>query len=138
MTELWRTKLAVSIKCPCLTFSAAMSHLDVKISLVPKHKLIVPSTLTYWPLQHTSKQTKPQSRNDMYSNLFQNYSTLASWNYSQCLKILARNTLLSENNSSRQQLITPNFVWWHNMSCLHPIWFFLMCTCLDATDGKWE
>ena len=37
--------MAVSIKCPCLTFSAAMSCLDAKISLVPKHKLIVPSTL---------------------------------------------------------------------------------------------
>ena len=37
--------MAVLIKCPCLTFSAAMSCLDAKISLAPKHKLIVPSTL---------------------------------------------------------------------------------------------
>ena len=47
-------------KCPCLTFSAAMSCLDAKISLVPKHKLVVPSS--YLPLQHTSEQTRPQSR----------------------------------------------------------------------------
>ena len=51
--------MAVS-KCPCLTFSTAMSCLDVKISLVPKHKLVVPSS--YLPLQHTSEQTRPQSR----------------------------------------------------------------------------
>ena len=41
---LWRNKMPVSM-CPCLTFSAAMSCLDAKISLAPKHKLIVPSTL---------------------------------------------------------------------------------------------
>ena len=54
------TKMAVSIKCPRLTFSAAMSCLDVKISLVPKHKLIVPSTLLA-PATHirTDKATKP-------------------------------------------------------------------------------
>ena len=37
--------MAVLMKCPCLTFSAAMSCLDAKISLAPKHKLIVHSTL---------------------------------------------------------------------------------------------
>ena len=42
----------------CLTFSAAMSCLDAKISLVLKHKLIVPSTLLV--PQYTFEQTRPQ------------------------------------------------------------------------------
>ena len=43
-----------------ISSSAAMSCLDVKISLVPKHKLIVPSTLLA-PATHirTDKATKP-------------------------------------------------------------------------------
>ena len=54
-------KMAVS-KCPCLTFSAAMSCLEAKISLAPKHQLMVPSTLLA-PATHipTDKATKPQS-----------------------------------------------------------------------------
>ena len=68
---------------------------------------------------------------------------LASRNYSQCLKIIAKYTLLSKNKSSQQQLITPNFeclVAQHVMFAPNKInirtWFFLTCTCLDATDGK--
>ena len=51
--------MAVSIKCSCLTFSAAMSCLDAKISLVPKHNLIIPSTLLA-PATHiqTDKATR--------------------------------------------------------------------------------
>ena len=44
--------------CPCLTLSTAMSCLDAKISLVPKHQLIVPSTLLAPATE--SKHTKPQ------------------------------------------------------------------------------
>ena len=40
--KLWRINMAVS-KCPCLTLSNVM--LDAKISLVPTHQLIVPSTI---------------------------------------------------------------------------------------------
>ena len=36
--------MAVS-KCPCLTLSRVNVMLDAKISLVPTHQLIVPSTL---------------------------------------------------------------------------------------------
>ena len=45
-------------KCPFLTFNAAMSCLDAKISLVASITswYVQPS----WPLQHTFKQTKPQ------------------------------------------------------------------------------
>ena len=39
-----RIKMAVS-KCPCLTLSRVNVMLDAKISLVPTHQLIVPSTL---------------------------------------------------------------------------------------------
>ena len=59
-------KMPVS-KCLCLTFSAGMSCLDAKISLVPKHQLMVPSTVI-WSLQHKSKQTKPQSHKDTYAH----------------------------------------------------------------------
>ena len=45
-------------KCPCLTFSAAMSCLDAKISLVAS--ITSQYVQPYWPLQHTFKQTKPQ------------------------------------------------------------------------------
>ena len=50
--------MAVLIKCPCLTFRAAMSCLDAKISLVPKYKLIVPSTLLHSPCNtHPNRQS---------------------------------------------------------------------------------
>ena len=77
MTKLWRTKMAVSIKCPCLTFSAAMWCLDAKISLVPKHNPIVPSTLLA-PATHiqTDKATKPQE-----------YILLGHWHMSYFFKI---------------------------------------------------
>ena len=57
MTKLWRTKMVVS-KCPSLTFSAAKSCLDAKMSLVP-------STVPYSAFNligpcNTSEQTKPQ------------------------------------------------------------------------------
>ena len=45
-------------KCPCLTFSAAMSCLDAKISLFAS--ITSQYVQPYWPLQHTFKQTKPQ------------------------------------------------------------------------------
>ena len=52
--------MAVS-KCPCLTFSATMSCLDVKMSLAPSNQLIVPSVLLA-PATHirTDNATKPQ------------------------------------------------------------------------------
>ena len=48
-------------KCPCLTLIAVMSCLDAKISLVPKHQLIVPPTLLVPATHiHTEKATNPQ------------------------------------------------------------------------------
>ena len=61
--------MAVS-KCPYFIFSAAMSCLDAKISLVPKHLLIVPPTLLA-PATHirTDKATKPQNHKDTYAHI---------------------------------------------------------------------
>ena len=68
-----KTKLAVS-KCPCLTFSAAMSCLDAKISLVPQHQLIVPLTLLA-PATHvrTDKANNPQSHKDTHVNFLSRF-----------------------------------------------------------------
>ena len=62
--------MAVS-KCPCLNFSATMSCLDAKISLVPRHKLIVPSTLLA-PATHirTDKATEIHTLRPLTSELF--------------------------------------------------------------------
>ena len=68
--------MAVS-KCPCLTFTIAMSCLDAKISLVPKHELIVPQTLLA-PATHiwTNKATKKHTLTPLtYELFFQNSST---------------------------------------------------------------
>ena len=54
--------MAVS-KRPCVTFSAAMSCVDAKISLVPSNQLIVPSTLLAPATQiRTDKATKLEPR----------------------------------------------------------------------------
>ena len=68
-----KTKLAVS-KCPCLTFSAAMSCLDAKIALVPQHQLIVPLTLLA-PATHvrTDKANNPQSHKDTHVNFLSRF-----------------------------------------------------------------
>ena len=55
MTKSWRNKMLVS-KCPCLTFSAAMSCLESHWFLHINSKYIQP----YWPLQHASEQAKPK------------------------------------------------------------------------------
>ena len=49
------------LKVPLFDLSAAMSCLEAKISLAPKHQLMVPSTLLA-PATHipTDKATKPQ------------------------------------------------------------------------------
>ena len=68
-------------KYPCLTFSAAMSCLDAKISLVPSNQLIVPSTLLA-PATHirtdkatTQKATKLHTLRPLtYELFFQNSS----------------------------------------------------------------
>ena len=69
--------MAVS-KCPCLIYSAAMSCLDAKISLVPSNQLIVPSTLLA-PATHipTDKATKIHKLTPLtYELFFKNSSTI--------------------------------------------------------------
>ena len=63
-------------KCPYLTFSAAMSCLDAKILLVPKHQLIVPPTLLAPATHnHTDKATKIHTLTPLtYELFFQNSS----------------------------------------------------------------
>ena len=69
-TKLWRIKMAVS-KCPCLTFSAAMSCLDGKISVVLKHQLMVPATLFAPATQiPTDKATKIHTLTPLTYELF--------------------------------------------------------------------
>ena len=62
--------MAVS-KCPCLTFSAAMSCLDGKISVVLKRQLMVPATLFAPATQiPTDKATKIHTLTPLTYELF--------------------------------------------------------------------
>ena len=63
MTKLWRNKMLVS-KCPCLTFSAAMSCLDAKISLVPS---IVPHS-NFHLIGSYNTHPKRQSHKDTFAH----------------------------------------------------------------------
>ena len=72
--------MAVS-KWPCLTFSTAMSCLDAKISLVPKHQLIVCPTLLA-PATHnqTDEATKIHKLTPLTFELFfQNSYMYKTW-----------------------------------------------------------
>ena len=79
--KLWKTKMAVS-KCPCLTFIAAMSCLDARISLVPEHQLIVPliGPCNTHPNTQGHKSTKPQR-----------YIRSQQWHMSYFFKIAKKN-----------------------------------------------
>ena len=70
--------MAVS-NCPSLTLSRVNVMLDAKISLVPMHQLIVPSTLLTLPTQNnpntrSHKDTYTQSIDILYELFFQNSS----------------------------------------------------------------
>ena len=76
MTKLWRNKMPVS-KCPCSTFSAAMSCLESHW-LKKKHQLIVPSTLLAPATRiRTGKAKKKHTLRPLTCELFfQNSSTI--------------------------------------------------------------
>ena len=70
--------MAVS-NCPSLTLSRVNVMLDAKISLVPMHQLIVPSTLLTLATQNnpntqSHKDTCTQSIDILYELFFQNSS----------------------------------------------------------------
>ena len=65
--------------CPSLTLSRVNVMLDAKISLVPMHQLIVPSTLLTLATQNnpntqSHKDTYTQSIDILYDLFFQNSS----------------------------------------------------------------
>ena len=100
--KLWSTKMVVS-KCPCLTFGAAMSCLDA-IShwfLAINSEYLQP----YWPLQHTSKQTKTDKATKP-----QRYISLDHWHISS----MTEKELYQEDQNMRRHtfMITKKICIW--------------------------